>query len=346
MRLVLSPYHLAARELPAMFAAQLATRTLTFIPAPADISRAGVTRAFRASPSYLRLFERLRPWAPLFEHGLMSADPSPVPDLDAPPDRFVDQAAADLRADPRWRELQPFLHRNDDEVTELERLERSALDMLKGGPDPALSLPVIAGLDRLAARAGALALRSGGGDGRAPAPCNVSAASGPVAAGSLAQQVEKMLGVNLFSFAAPILESASAATITRLRSELNQERAALAAAIDAACGDARRAALDNANPPIRAAALEYTRAFDVVTRDLIGRDDDAHHRIRARTVSVIARQADADCALTASVVALRRARGASASAVARSTPPLRAPSAPTKRPPLFTLVVTAMGKSR
>lgn len=351
MKLLVSPYHLTSREAPMMAAALLARQLYTFMPVPEQLGPSDVQLAMRRSPRYMRMLESWRWAVPLFMSGLAHTLDEP-----GPPAGLRTDAAADVRAaaermstDPSYGEIRTFLH-DDLFANERAYLDTISQDVLKGGPDPGVSIPVAAGLDAFAAAHSMLVMRAG-----APA------ASGPGA--SLAQRVEGVLGTVLFSFAMPILTEASANMLLDVRDELSQELATLRAALTDALAVSRveahhqatrasagpkaagganavNAAADSAE--LRRVAGEYARAFEVVTRDLIGHDDDSGRRVTAGTVSVIGKRLSVESAIVSSVAALRqaRARGGVRESVATEARPR------TRSATVETLLIAPIGRVR
>jgi len=323
VKLVVSPYHVTLQELPVMAAVLLGSRLVTYLPVPEGIDRASVRRVMGTSPRYLRLLESWRWAAPLFRAGVMSSlDASPggaqVSAPGADPLVSVRRADERLRDDARFGELKSFHHASLF-APERAYLDKVSSDMLKAGPDPGVSVPIVAGLDAFAASRSFVSVRSGG------AVTPRAGSAGP----SLAQRAESVLGESLLSFSMPILSAADGGVILDVREELHQEleqiRDALSEAIREAANESRGPRDDASTEPstagglpasvqteVREAAAQYARAFEVIARDMLGADDGRGRRITGTTVSVVCKRMSVDAAFVSSVAALRQAgsRGA------------------------------------
>lgn len=230
MDIVVSPYHLTTREAPAMGALHLAARVITMMPTPAaGTTRRHISGAVAAAPKYLDLMESWRWSAPLWEAGVIT----PTHDgLDAADD--IRGTFGRIAGDERYAPLRPLMrpHLFDDDR---EYLQAVAADVLKGGPDPAISVPVAAGLDRFAARHRLTVARA--------APT------------SLSQRAEERLGQRLGAVAMPMLVQASADRLILLREDLASEIEALREAFEhvADGGEART---------LESAARAYAVSFE------------------------------------------------------------------------------------
>ena len=128
-------------EPPAIVALQLARQAVTMLPAPVD--RADLSEAHHAAgrvPAYLAFMKSWTWTAPLWRADVLAAEvegQSAVGDMH----EVFTQIARDEHLAP----LRRFMH---DGLLEDERNYLSALaaDVLKGGPDPGISVPVMAGL--------------------------------------------------------------------------------------------------------------------------------------------------------------------------------------------------------
>jgi len=301
-----SPYHLATREAPALCALLLADETVTLIPEPA----AGTTReelddAVQTSPRFLRFMERIRWTVPLWKQGVVSGglgDERVVESLAGVYDRIAStEALGSLR-----RAFAAY--RAEDERTFLDRVSG---DLLKGGPDPAVSIPIHACLDEFAARRAIPVVRA--------TPT------------SIAQRAEAMLHVRRFTFTVPILTQASGRRILELRSGLEEELGALRAGVTAAIEESG----DDSTPLDRDLASAVTEAargvgaaFERLRPALASGDDDEGRRVMDGYVSVTAVSIPADAVIRSSLHAMRSAslgRGthtATAEPAARTAPPL------------------------
>ncbi|MDX2130954.1 MAG: hypothetical protein SFY69_02745 [Planctomycetota bacterium] len=194
MLIVVSPYHLSTREAPAMAAMLLASTAVTLMPgamlngAPDAVQEAARTRAYA---------ELARSWSwttSLFDAGVLRLgldDASPLDDL-----RGVHES---IRDDARYAALRAFV-RDDDFACERSRLGAISRDILRAGPNPGLSVPVAAALDRFALRAGAFIARS--------------------PAASVAQRQEERLARPLGTVALPVLVQATGERVLHAREVL------------------------------------------------------------------------------------------------------------------------------
>lgn len=253
LRVVVSPYHLCTREAPAMLGLLLGDRVATLLPKPiAGAGREHVFEAVERAPRYLRLLDSWRWTRALWRSGIVS-------------DRFdghdaslaLEEAHEVTHARAGSSRLGVILSQQSfsDHHEYLDALSR---DMLRGGPDPSMNIPVNTALDLFALRHGALVLRSGGT--------------------SLAQRTESKLAQRLATFAIPLVTDCSARHILRIRSELHEELVALRRAL------ARTAAGDHQS--LDDASRRYTDAFESHAHELGAGDDDEGVRVRWAWVQV------------------------------------------------------------
>lgn len=235
MRIVVSPYHLTTREAPALAALLLADEVVTLLPMGDAGGKAVARDVADRSASYREL---VRSWAwteELWHSGLLRGG---VDDKTAVPD--VRNAAGAITDDEWLASLRPLMH---DRLFEDERAYLNALaaDILKGGPDPGITVPVAAGLDRFAARLGAFVSRSH-----------------PV---SLAQKAEFGLLEDRISIIVPVLLQADAERLSIAREVLRAPLAQLRAALER-CEAARGGASGIRADDLQAAAGAYASAFE------------------------------------------------------------------------------------
>jgi hypothetical protein len=210
MVIAVSPYHLTTREVPAMAALLLGRRVVTMLPVPVDESGglAGFSAMQTAAriPTYRRFVESWSWTTPLWKREILTfahAAQNCADDMWA--------AAQHIEDEPACAALRHFLKHHDypDPAAYLSAI---AADLLKGGPDPGISLPVVVGLDRFATRH-ALAV----------------ARSRPT---SLAQQAESRMGEAVTTIALPILLQATAERVLHFREVLGTELDALRTAME------------------------------------------------------------------------------------------------------------------
>lgn len=186
-----------------------------------------------------------------------------------------------------WAGLQALMHAGLEPGSG-EGLDLTAADLLKGGADPGISLPLCAGLDAFALRCGAVVVRRGAG-----------AVVGPTGTRhhSATQAAERQLGESLASIAIPILLDADAQRILAARAATGTPRRALGAAILRVLNadPARRPA---AVASLRSAATTFAEAIEFFA---------ATDPSRANTgwVRLVLRRLPADATLMGAVAAAR-----------------------------------------
>lgn len=315
-----SPYHLTTRDTPAMAALLLAGRVCTLLPVPLDGENIEALReALHHAPRYRRLLNNWLALAPLFDAGVivtLSGGKDPGDSARA--------AAQRIDAEEPWDPIRQFNRQGLFSDSE-QYLDAFSADLLKGGPDPGISLPVCAGLDAFAAEQSMPVFRAGHPAGPINAP-----GSGGVG-GSLAQQMETRLGEPLFSVGLPILKQAGPKAILAARKSLKPQLDALRSAVEVALLNPSAAA----GQAVRKAGAAYTEAFKSSLADRLNRDDEGGRRLVPGFVSLAARRVSADATLISSVAAFNRASGAGQ----RATQTLRAPAV---APSLVTLTTTPL----
>lgn len=279
MNLVVSPYHLTSRELPALAALLLAERVFTLVPAPASPFDEESVQSAAMSPHYRRFMESWRWCEELWREGVLNASfagSAPVGD--------VMESCAIIDRHENYADLR-MLMRPTLFDSEHEYLTALSIDLLRAGPDPGISIPIAAGLDRFAARHRLIVAR--------PEPV------------SLVQRLESHAAERKLAVAIPVLSQADAETLLMAREELETELAELRGAIaQALSGDASL---------LMASAEAYTRAFATARDELVRpRDRDSARTVDA-FVSIWFSEHACDAALRASVDAARSLPGASKS---------------------------------
>ncbi|MEM1186453.1 MAG: hypothetical protein AAGI53_15800 [Planctomycetota bacterium] len=277
--IVVSPYHLTTREAPAIAAAQIADEIVTLVPAPMtgrdgvrpDAGRA--TALARSAPVYAEMMDSWSWCAELFREGIIG---SVFGGDDAADDA---RAACDRIGIEEWLgSLRPLVRPElfDDDRTYLGAV---ATDVLRGGPDPALSIPLAAGLDAFAARHGLVVARA--------------------AATSIAQKAEAKHATRRAQFAVPALVQGSADRLLLARALFDEPLADLRAALAAlAAGEAA-----DVEGPARA----YTEAFAIEREHLLAppgpNDDDDEVRPVEGTLAMQLVELPRDVVFEASVEA-------------------------------------------
>lgn len=312
--IAVSPYHLTTREAPALAALLLADEVVTLLPAPpAGRTRDDVIEATQKSPRYLRMMESWRWTVPLWLAGIIGSSYD-----DADVGEELRGCYDRISAEDEYAGLRP-LTRHLMTATADEFLDLLAADILRGGPDPGMNIPVSAAIDDFAARHGIVVARS--------TPTSV------------AQRAEVQLGRRVFALALPMLSRASARVILMARDELRPELESLRRELGDACRAAPAAAPGDAGPAQRlgAAQRDYAAAFETLQSRIAGRDDDEGVRVTTGFVGVTGFVLPSDVAMRSGLAAARamNMRGAPA---ARAGAPV-ATTAPER---LVVLVVKAL----
>ena len=263
-----------------MAALLLADGVVTMMPTPPSgrtgsaIDRAAARRAADEAPGYAAFMDALSWAAELFREGVVG---SIYAGEDAADD--VHDAWLRIRADDALSDLRPFMRDRlyDDDRSYLSAL---AADLLRGGPDPAVSIPLAAGIDAFAGRHGLPVARA--------------------AATSVVQQFETNMQTERFRLVMPVLVQASADRLLEARELFEHPLEELRAALDAAI-------IGGELDQLREAAERYTAAFESEERVLLGPGVDEHEvRPIAALVSVAAVEMPRDVVLRSSVSAARR----------------------------------------
>jgi hypothetical protein len=276
--LALSPYHLTSREIPAMLASLLGDVIVTLLPVDAALAE----RQSATSPGLAGLMDAWSWSAPLWDSGLIGSrlhDDDPRPEIE----RVLDE----INADPTLAPLRPFVRAVEGEDPR-RWLERIASDLMRGGPDPGLCVPMSAAIDRFASTRGIAVVRA--------------------APSSLAQRAEERLATRVFGLAIPVLAEAPPERLLETRVRLAPELDALRESISCAFAGALGRPEPGASP--REVAEAYTRAFERHRDDLTRPPDDPDDpRIVDALVTVTGVLLPADAVLRSSLSAVRRARG-------------------------------------
>lgn len=298
MLVAVSPYHLTTREPAAMASLLLATGVVTLLPAPGDgSSRASVGAAAGRVPTYLRMLESWSWSEDLWRQGVVD---SMVQGRDAMED--VRDARDLIVRDPRYAALAAFLRPElqDDADAFLRAVSR---DILRAGPDPGVCVPLLAGLDRFAARQGLIVARG------EPA--------------STAQRLEEGLARSSGAFAMPALLRAGAHAILAARDALHAPLAAVRGAIAEVCAGGPGSPSADALALLRAASLELTSAFGDARAALARAQDPDEESMQEGVVRVTLQSLPCDAALESS--------RAAASALMGQRPPDASPPLPIQR---------------
>lgn len=293
LELAVSPYHLATREAPAMLALMLGAGIVTLMPRPTQgDTREGVKATIAKAPRYLRLMESWRWCGGLWKSGVIRSEFAGETPADDLPGVYASIADDDALAP--LRPLTRGAHQRTSESAD-KALDYIAGDMLRGGPDPGINIPVCAALDRFAIRHRLCVVRSG--------------------AASVAQRVESKLARKLFSFAVPILLRAGGERIEMLRTDLsgplNELRDAVQAIVRDVSSDGQPGKPEQDR--VVRAANAFSKAFDAwATVNAVG-DDENDERIVTGYVSVTGVVMPGDAVLRSSRAAVRAIQGAARS---------------------------------
>lgn len=278
MLIVVSPYHLTTREPAAMAALLLADSCLTMLPTPAGgESRSDVEAAMATSPAYFHLLESWRWCEVLFREGVIGS-------MYAGQDAADDVRAAwhEIRHDDRYALLRPFLR---DSLYDSERAYLGAVsrDVLRGGPDPGVCVPVAAGLDRFAARNALTVARAH-----------------PV---SVAQQAEGAMAERIVGLSIPVLTQCTGERLLEAREMLLRPLDALRDAIDGVIEG------EYATTEALEAGREYTNAFESIREELKRPDDEDDERVVISQVVLSFVTLPADAVVRSSVAAAQAVGG-------------------------------------
>jgi len=271
--LVVSPYHMTTREPAAMVSMVLARNVITAMPTPAGmLSRETVADAAARVPKYVELMESWD-WAmPLFAGGVCGTTFAGEDPLDD-----VLSVCADIESCDTYATLRPFmrtiLEQGNDQV-----ISAISKDVMKAGPDPAISVPLSAALDRFAARHDLIAVRS--------------------ETKSTAQKAEASLARPILRFAFETLLQGPTSRLLEIRTELELELNRLREAAEAHDEQAARIAAD-----------ALTASFDRDREDFLRNDNPDDVRAISGMVSVALNELPADAVLTSSAFAATRVLG-------------------------------------
>ncbi len=295
MIVVVSPHELTARTPTAVAALTLAMQVVTLLPTPLEGSDPQALRqAMDRSPRFTALMQNWRWMSPLWREGVLASGFDGQTPLDD-----VVSATERIGSDPALAPLVALVSRQTYQSTD-SYLDALCQDLLRGGGNPTITIPVIAGLERFAARHGLLAMSS-------PAP-------------SLAGRIESKGISSLARIGVPVFTRAGATLILRARESLGQPLAALRESIDRlhtlvrtspAPESIARLVRDDLEPRARA----YEAAFLDVRQPLIAQsqddDDQPAEGPRAHHLSLSFGLLEPSTALSAAAIAARRAIPAS-----------------------------------
>ncbi len=292
MDALVSPYHFTTREAPVMAAVLLADRVFTLLPSPQGVGATAARSAADRVPEYLDMIRSWRWSQPLWEAGVV------LPSVDNLTNPATEMASAwkRLTTDPACAALGPLM-RLDLFGSEDDYLQAVAQDVLRAGPDPGVSVPVMLGLDRYAARHALTVVR--------PEPSSVV---------QIAEQ-RLAIGRDRFALVVPVLLQADADSIVIARDLLEPELEALRSAMDAAVDALNLAPVRASGPGLereawcgraREAAARYTDAFDAHLPEIAACQDDDAPALMRGLVSVTLSTLPVDVVLHASTMATQK----------------------------------------
>lgn len=283
LALAVSPYHLSTREVPAMLGLTLGTSVTTLLPEPPEgASRASVKEAVGQSPRFLRLMDSWRWSSALWKSGVISASVDGA--------RASDELAGvyqEIMSDPARQMLRPLTDatralRSQEPMNAFDAL---CADVIRGGPDPGVSIPLTAALDRFSVAHDFWAVRG--------------------ATNSIAQRAELLMSRRVYSFAMPLLIRAGGGRVLELRRDLTRELNALRIALNAAFAelDESGPGATGRNDDLAFAASTYRSGFEIWSKDGATGDDENGERVVAGYVNVTGVILPADAALRCGIAA-------------------------------------------
>ncbi|MEM1422445.1 MAG: hypothetical protein AAGH64_00420 [Planctomycetota bacterium] len=298
---IVSPYEFHARSVGVYAALTLARRVVTAMPTDG----AGDTSALRPDdvPRTIAAAEAWSWSGPLWREGVLT----PAFDGAGPLDDVGD-VCDEIGAVDAWAPIRPMIAPRlfDDTRAQLEAVSR---DLILGGVNPGVSIPVSCGVARFAARTGALMFRS-------PASSTVTKL----------EARSTSIGARC---AVPVLDGVDARTLLAMRETLAATLGPLRDAMDETVATLRSAGVTEDDlrgverGVLMPAAEAYAREFEAHRRVLCERADDEGCRYRVRSLTLGFGSADPDGVLRASVLAAQSMRGRPATpraGVAPTTP--------------------------
>lgn len=291
MIVVVNPHELTARTPTAVAALTLATRVITLLPTPLEGSDPlSLRQAADRSPRFAALMQNWRWMAPLWREGVLASTFDALTPLDD-----VLSATERIGSDPALAPLASLVSRQTYQSTG-SYLDALCRDLLRGGGNPTITIPVTAGLERFAARHGLIAMSS-------PAP-------------SLTGRIEAKGVSSLARIGVPVFTRAGATLILRARESLAVPLGALRDSIDRlhallraspAPEPVARLVCDDLEPMARA----YESAFLSLRQSLIAQsqddDDQPVEGARAHHLSLSFGLLEPSTALSAAATAAQRA---------------------------------------
>ncbi|RNC81285.1 MAG: hypothetical protein ED559_05695 [Phycisphaera sp.] len=273
MIVVVSPYHMTSREPAAMVSMVLARNIVTAMPTPAgSLSKESVSEAASRVPRYVELMESWDWASPMFAGGICGTSFAGEDPLDE-----VLGVCDDIEQDDLYAPLRPFMRTvlEQESDTVISAISR---DVIKAGPDPSISVPLTAAIDRFASRHGLIAVRS--------------------ESKSAAQKAEQKLARPLVKFAFETILQAPSNRLLEMRTTFEVELDRLREALDAEDESAARVAADL-----------LTQSFEREREDLLRVEDPDDVRAVSGLVSLTLAELPEDAVLLSSAAAATRVLG-------------------------------------
>ena len=221
----------------------IARRVVTLVPTPIGAgTRADLERAAARIPRYRELVDRLSWTQALFERGIASTH---VGGEDALTD--VRAIWSRIECESEWSPLRSWMRWSLAQEPE-PFLDALCTDMLRGGPDPGISVPVAAGSDHYAGRFGLIVARAH--------------------PKSLAQRAEGAFARTIASWSMPVLLQSDAERIVFIRETLAIELDALRIAVESVASGHGSVA------EVRAASRALGARYSELEAELIADHDD------------------------------------------------------------------------
>lgn len=261
-----------------MVALLFANNAVTLVPGPfRAVSAAAARKAAERSPKYRDLVAAWGWSSPLWTEGVIAGEllgESPTGDMRQIA-RRIDQDGS--------LEILRGLMRPELFDSETRFLELVGSDLLKGGPDPAITVPIAAAIDNFASRHGLFVARS--------QPTSV------------VQKAESKLAAEAVSIAVPAILQASGEQFVIVRDLLERELGDVRLALDAARESPSAAMTDACRRELNRAARAYADAFDREHEEIVSPASDDDERVIVGTVVISLSWLPFDAVLRSSVEA-------------------------------------------
>ena len=268
-----------------MFALALGSSIVTLLPKPLEgTSREAIRNAVDNAPRYLRLMESWRWSGPLWDAGVIS---SAFDGDDC--DQDLSGVYEAIRTRSELAPLRPLTQSADERLREpFKALDAVSNDLVRGGPDPGINIPITAALDHFAVRHGLCIVRG--------------------ATASIAQRAEAKMGRRICAFSLPMLRRAGGARILRLRDDLSEPLDSLRTALvhlGQTCRNRDGGTAQHLIDATHAAVARFTQAFDAWSPANARGDDENDQRVTAGYLGISVVEMPADAALRSSRAAVR-----------------------------------------